>query len=284
MMPARFPIILTGLFLSACLQASDIPVNVTFSNYSDSYVYPYRIRINGETSVLGELMRCSAGPGTGSLIMTSVRTPPRFIEVQWEHLLSRKVYKARIELSNKAGKWWRKTPFRNKDGEPFPLPPDLVIQWRGARKVAAMLVASSNDFTLGQVDLGIAEGEETQRPGWGPKHYLTYDDLKREPGERYLVGQVKTYKRRYDGTLTNAQRFGCPRLPNGRLDTARLPPQKLPFLTGPAGEHIPCDEYFCRDKAELIRKLRKLGWRQYPPGKPTPAIEFRNAPNPKPAR
>jgi len=284
MMPTRFLITLLCLLVSACTPAREILVTVAYNNMSDSYLYPYRIRINDETGMPASLIGCSNGVNTASLATIPVTQPPRFVMVKWEHLVTRKVYRARINLSDKAGNWWRQSPFRDGNSKPLSSRPVLVVQWRGPKRVAAMLVADFTDFAKGTMDLGEAEGVETRRPDWGPKLYLTYDDLKRKPGDQYRVGWIRTYERRYDGTLSNTQRFGCPRLPDGRLDTARLPPQKLPFLTGPSGEHIPCDAYFCRDKADLVRKLRKLGWRKYPPGQPTPAIEFRDAPNPKPAR
>ncbi len=284
MMPARFLITLLCLLVSACTPAREIRVTVAYNNLSDSYIYPYRISFNGKSGAHTALIECSNGTGAGALMTTGLREPPRFIIAEWEHLVTRKVYRARIDLSDKAGNWWQRSPFRDGNGRPLSSRPVLVVQWRGPKRVAAMLVADFTAFAKGTMDLGEAEGEETQRPDWGPKLYLTYDDLKRKPGDQYRVGWIRTYERRYDGTLSNIQRFGCPRLPDGRLDTARLPPQKLPFLTGPSGEHIPCDAYFCRDKAELVHKLRKLGWRKYPPGQPTPTIEFRDAPNPKPAR
>ena len=284
MMPARFLITLLCLLVSACAPAREILVTVAYNNMSDSYLYPYRIRINDETGIPASLIGCSNGVNTASLATIPVTQPPRFVMVQWEHLVTRKVYRARINLSDKAGNWWQRSPFRDGNGKPPSSRPVLVVQWRGPKRVAAMLVADFTAFAKGKMDLGEAEGEETHRPGWGPKLYLGYSELTDQPGDNYRPGDINVYRRKYDDSLPPEQRFGCPRLPDGRLDTARLPPQKLPFLTGPSGEHIPCDAYFCRDKADLVRKLRKLGRRKYPPGQPTPAIEFRDAPDPKPAR
>ena len=272
------------LLLSGCAQGRGIDIDITYNNLSDSYVYPYRIAINGTANTLAQLLGCSNGTGTGALVMKTVPNPPRFIIVEWEHLVTRKVYRARVELSDAAGPWWRKTPFRDADGNPESRRPTLVIQWRGPKKVAAMLVADNMDFARASLDLGEAEGREIPRPDWGPKLYLGYSDFRRKPLTTYQPGAVSQYRRSDDDTLPPEQRFGCPRLPNGRLDTRRLPPRKLPYLVGADGEHIPCREYFCADKADLIRKLRRLGWRRYPPDSIPPAPEFGDAPNPQPAR
>ena len=272
------------LLLSACVQAREILVTVAYNNLSDSYVYPYRVSFNGKHGAHAALVECSNGTGAGALITTALRQPPRFIVVEWEHLVTRKVYRARVELSDAAGPWWRKTPFRDADGNPESRRPTLVIQWRGPKKVAAMLVADNMDFARASLDLGEAEGKEIPRPDWGPELYLGYSQFRRKPWTTYQPGSVSQYRRSDDDTLPPEQRFGCPRLPNGRLDTRRLPPQKLPYLVGADGEHIPCREYFCADKADLIRKLRRLGWLQYPPDSTPPAPEFGDAPNPQPAR
>ncbi len=277
-------IVLLALLSPACSKARGIDVDITYSNLSDSYIYPYRIAINGTANTLAQLLGCSNGTGSGALIMKTLAKPPRFIVVEWEHLVSRKVYRARIELGGKAGEWWHETPFRGGGGKMVSRRPVLVIQWRGPKSVAAMLVADFTDFAKGTLDLGMATGTEIERPSWGPKNYLGYSDFRRRSGDDYRPGAVARYERRYDNTLTNAQRFGCPRLPNGRLDESRLPPEKLPYVVGADGEHIPCEEYFCSDKQALIKQLRKLGWRRYPEDGQPPAIEFRDAPNPRPAR
>ncbi len=272
------------VWLPACVQGREIRVSLAYNNLSDSYLYPYQIRINSASGIPASLIGCSDGVNTASLATISLTQPPYFVVVEWEHLLTRKTFRARIELSDKAGKWWRKTPFQTPDGKPYPRPPTLVVQWRGPEKVVAMLVADFTDFSKGTLDLGVATGTEIERPDWGPKLYLTYDDLRRKPGDKYRPGRSRRYERGYDNTLTNAQRFGCPRLPNGRLDATRLPPEKLPYVVGADGEHIPCAEYFCRDKQALIKALRKLGWRRYPDDARPPAIKFQDAPNPRPAR
>ncbi len=270
--------------LSGCGQARGIDVDITYNNLSDSYIYPYRIAINGTANALAQLLGCSNGTGSGALVMKTLPEPPRFLLVEWEHLVTRKVYRARIELSDKAGPWWRRSPFREAQGRPYLTEPVLVIQWRGPKKVAAMLVANFTDFSAASIDLGVAEGEEIPRPEWGPKLYLGYNQLANQPGDTYRPGDVDTYRRKYDDTLPPHLRFGCPRLPDGRLDESRLPPQKLPYLVGANGEHLPCREYFCADRQELIDKLRPLGWRQYPTDSTPPAPVFGDAPNPRPAR
>jgi len=268
--------------LSGCGQAREIVVKVADNNLSDSYIYPYVIKINGKTGMPTSLIGCSEGVSTVSVAILDIPEPPRFILVEWEHLVTRKVYRAKIPLSDAGGRWWRRSPFREAGGKPRR--PTLVVQWRGPKKVAAMLVADSLDFARASLDLGVAEGEEIPRPGWGPKLYITYKDLRRRPGGEYRIGGVRNYERQYDDTLSPRQRFGCPRLPDGRIDESRLPPQKLPYLVGANGEHIPCREYFCADRQELIDKLRPLGWRQYPPDSTPPAPVFGDAPNPRPAR
>ena len=240
--------------------------------------------MNGKVSFpTGGLRPCSNDKSGVGLVSVAIRESPRFVVVEWEHLLSRKAYRARIDLSDEAGEWWRESPFRKAGGGAYDSPPKLVIQWRGRKKVAAMLVANPYDFSKGRLELGEAEGEEIPRPEGGARLYLSYQDLRRKPGEEYRIGQVRNYERHYDGALADKDRFGCPRLPDGRVDKSRLPPEKLPFVIGENGEYIPCDKYFCSDKRDLIEELRKLGWKRYPPGKVPPPIEFRDAPNPRPA-
>jgi len=285
---ARLISIVVALFLSAgtgCSHASsEILVTTTLNNLSDSYIYPFRLLMNGKVSFpSGGLRPCSNDKSGVGLVTVAIWEPPRFVVVEWEHLLSRKAYRARIDLSDAAGEWWNESPFRKADGAPHGYPPKLVIQWRGQKNVAAMLVADPYDFSKGRLELGEAEGVEIPRPEWGPRLYLTYEDLRRSPGDEYRVGQVRNYERRYDGSLPKSLRFGCPRLPGGVVDESRLPPEKLPFVIGGNGEYIPCDKYFCSDKQDLIKELRKLGWKRYPPGQTPPPIEFRDAPNPRPA-
>jgi len=280
----QFALFYIGLTLSACAESQYADINITYSNLSNSYIYPYKVRINKKYSAHTEPIGCSEGKGSGSLVMAQISPPPSLILVEWEHLLSRKTYRARIPLQAEAGKWWQTSPFRDTSGRRLSRPPVLVIQWRGARQVVAMLVASSFDFSLGKMDIGSAEGEEISRPANGPKLYLSYADLQRKPGDRFMPGTVRNYDRTLDDTLTTEQRFGCPRTPDGRLDRKRLPPQKLPYMIGANGEHIPCRAEFCADREDEIRALRSLGWRRYPADETPPAIEFRDAPNPKPAR
>ncbi len=275
----RLPSALLLLLLWGCARAGGYELNVTFSNLSDSYIYPYRIGINGVAGVPVELLRCSDGRGSGSSASTETKLPPSYVVVEWEHLLTRKSYRARIELDNSAGEWWRIPVFRNQATRR----PLLVIQWRGERKVGAMLVADFLDFSKGRLELGEAEGVEIPRPKWGPKLYLTYEDLQQKPGGRYWAGTIYRYDRTQDGSLPPDKRFGCPRLPDGRVDVTKLPPEKLPILIGENGEHIPCKKYFCADKRELIKKIRADGWRTYPPDKTPPPVVFLDAPNPRPA-
>ncbi len=284
MKPLQLTLLIFNLLACACARSENISVSVAYNNLSDSYIYPYRITLNGKVGIPKNLIGCSEGINTASIAVIHLSSEPRFILVEWEHLLSRKTYHARIPLQEKAGKWWRNSPFRDASGRPLSRPPVLVVQWRGARQVFAMLVASSNDFSKGKIDIGSALGEEIPRPENGPKLYLTYANLQRKPGDRFLPGTVRNYDRTLDDTLTAEQRFGCPRTPDGRLDRKRLPPQKLPYMIGANGEHIPCRAEYCADREDEIRALRALGWRRYPADKTPPAIEFRDAPNPKPAR
>ncbi len=170
------------LLLSACVQAREILVTVAYNNLSDSYVYPYRVSFNGKHGAHAALVECSNGTGAGALITTALRQPPRFIVVEWEHLVTRKVYRARVELSDAAGPWWRKTPFRDTDGNPESRRPTLVIQWRGPKKVAAMLVADNMDFARASLDLGEAEGKEIPRPDWGRSCIWAIPSSEENPG------------------------------------------------------------------------------------------------------
>ena len=265
------------------VQAEIYDIKVSYNNLSESYIYPYRITINEEAGIPTSLIGCSNGVSAASIAMITTKTRPRYVVVEWESLLHRKVYRARIGLDDKAGLWWHRSPFRDEKGRPYTTRPLLVIQWRGGRKVAAMLVASSNDFSRGRLDLGEAEGVEIPRPEWGPRLYLTYEDLQQKPGGRYWAGTIYRYDRTQDGSLPPDKRFGCPRLPDGRVDVTKLPPEKLPILIGENGEHIPCKKYFCADKRELIKKIRADGWRTYPPDKAPPPVVFLDAPNPRPA-
>ena len=270
--------------LSGCGQAREIVVKVADNNLSDSYIYPYAIKINGKTGVPTSLIGCSEGVSTVSVAILDIPEPPRFILVEWEHLVTRKVYRAKVPLSDAGGPWWRRSPFRDAQGRPYPKEPVLVVQWRGPRQVAAMLVANFTDFSAASLDLGEAEGEEIPRPEWGPKLYRGYSESRRKAGTAYQPGAVSRYRRRRDDSLPPHLRFGCPRLPDGRIDESRLPPQKLPYLTGANGEPIPCREYFCTDRQELIEKLRPLGFRQYTGDNLPPPPVFGDAPNPRPAR
>ncbi len=258
-------------------------IKVSYNNLSESYIYPYRIAVNEEAGIPTSLLGCSNGVSAASIAMITTKTRPRYVVVEWESLLHRKAYRARIDLDDKAGQWWHRSPFRDEKGRPYTTRPLLVIQWRGGRKVAAMLVASSNDFSRGRLDLGEAEGEEIPRPEWGPRLYATNKDYRRKPGDEYWPGTVYSYRRKSDEFLTPEGRYGCPRLPDGRVDESRLPPEKLPFLIGAEGEYIPCDQYSCEDKKDLIKELKKLGRREYKAGQTPPPIEFRDAPNPRPA-
>ena len=154
----RLPSALLLLLLWGCARAGGYDVSVTYSNMSDSYIYPYRILLNGEAGIPTQLAECSNGRGSGGVAMTTTRSRPHFVVVEWEHLLSRKAYRARIDLSDEGGEWWNESPFRKADGMPYDRPATLVIQWRGAKKVAAMLSAVSFDFTKGRLELGEAEG------------------------------------------------------------------------------------------------------------------------------
>ncbi len=209
----RLALVGVMLLLSGCAQGRGIDIDITYNNLSDSYVYPYRIAINGTANTLAQLLGCSNGTGTGALVMKTIPNPPRFIVVEWEHLVTRKVYRARVELSDAAGPWWRKTPFRDADGNPESRRPTLVIQWRGPKKVAAMLVADNMDFARASLDLGEAEGKEIPRPDWGPKLYLGYSEFRRKPWTTYQPGAVSQYRRSDDDTLPPEQRFGYPACP-----------------------------------------------------------------------
>ena len=267
------------LLLWGCARAGGYEISVGHNNLSDSYVYPYRIAINGEAGIPGGgLKGCSEDGAVNALATVTVKGVPRFVVVEWEHLLSRKAYRARIDLDTRDEGWWRKPPF--PDGEGYPV---LIIQWRGARRVVAMLVADFTDYSKGRLELGEAEGEEIPRPEGGVRLYSTNRDYRRRPGDEYWPGTVYSYRRKSDEQLTPEQRYGCPRLPDGRVDTTKLPPEKLPFLIGENGEYIPCEQYSCDDKKELIARLRKFGRKHYPENITPPPIEFRDAPNPRPA-
>ncbi len=284
MKPLLLIFLLFNLLACACAKSENINLSIAYNNLSDSYIYPYRIMLNGKVGIPKNLIGCSEGVNTASIAVIHLSSEPRSILVEWEHLLSRKTYRAHIPLQAKAEKWWRNSPFRDASDQRLSRPPVLVVQWRGAQQVVAMLVASSNDFSKGKIDIGSAEGEEIPPPAYGPKLYLGYSDLAPQPGDDYRPGDIDRYERRLDDTLSPFQRFGCPRTPDGRLDRKRLPPQKLPYMIGANGEHIPCRAEFCADREDEIRALRSLGWRRYPANQTPPAIEFRDAPNPTPAR
>ena len=274
------------LLLSGCEQGKSYEIRLTYANLSDSYVYPHRVMFNGRIRVAPrELMPCSDSFGLGGLIMTTIPEPPMSVVVEWEHLLSRKTYRARIDLSAR-GPWWRKMPFRDARGKRMPGPPVLIIEWRAGHKVAAILSASSMGYHKGRIELGEAVGVEIPRPKGGPGLYLTYEDMVAMRRQRryvsYKPGSVVSYERQYDGQLSPAQRYGCPRRPDGRIDVQRLPDKKLPLLTDLNGQWIACEAYYCEDKSALKKKLFQHDFRYYPPGR-YPTYRFKNAPNPKPA-
>jgi len=144
-------------------------VSVGHNNLSDSYLYPCRIEINGKAGIPpGGLKGCSEDGGVTSLATVVVEAPPRYVVVEWEHLLSRKVYRARVELDGGGSEWWKKSPFGGGAGKPA-----LIVQWRDGNKVAAFLVADFMDFSKGRLDLGEAEGMEIPRPKGG-RGYTCY--------------------------------------------------------------------------------------------------------------
>ena len=265
--------------MTGCARTAPIDLLMTYNNISDSYIYPYRIAVNGRAGIPASLASCSQGEGAGGTMMTTVRQPPRYVIVEWEHLVSRRVYRARIPLTDRSGAWWRRSPFQDRK-------PVLVIQFRGNQKVAAMIVADYYDFSRGRIELGEAVGVEIPRPKGGPGLYLTYEDMVAMRRQRryvsYKPGSVVSYERQYDGQLSPAQRYGCPRRPDGRIDVQRLPDKKLPLLTDLNGQWIACEAYYCEDKSALKKKLFQHDFRYYPPGR-YPAYRFKNAPNPKPA-
>jgi hypothetical protein len=217
---------------------------------------------------------------TSSTATVYLKSRPDFIIAEWEHMLSKKFYRAKVPLDERTGQWLRDPPFSkvtSADGTP-----SLIVQWRGTNRVAVILVANSFDFSRGKRDVGEAVGEEIPKPDYGPNR-VTYDMLQRKPGDDYFPGSVEDYDRTRDGTLTREQRFGCPRQADGKVDESRLPPAKLPFLTGAHGEYIPCDAYFCADKQALLKQLKMIGWQSYPPNSTPPKITFRVASHPKSA-
>ena len=279
-------VILVFCILVAGCQGSPKRYSVSFShnNLSDSYLYPYYLSVNDDGGFPGGgLKKCSDDVGVNSLAQIYISGPPKFVTVQWQHILSGKYYRAKVPLDKHVSQWLREPPFGNSDRRQSNDEPTFIVQWRGKKRVAVMLVASFSDFSKGKIDIGEAEGVEMQKPEHSPNFEITYSDLREKPGGDYFPGRVRSYDRSLDGTLSREQRFGCPRKPDQRVDESRLPPAKLPFITGTNGEYIPCDEYFCSDKQELINKLENIGWKNYPMDSTPPEITFRDAPHPKPA-
>jgi hypothetical protein len=254
-------------------------IDISHNNLSDSYIDPYRIAVNGTAGFPAGRIGCSEGVSTSSLAMVSLKEQPRFVLVEWLHILDEQYYRAKVPLDKRTAKWLRDPPFEKAtDGTPT-----LIVQWRGKRRVAVMLVAKFTDFSSGAVDLGEAVGETMQTPEVSPNYKITYKDLRPRPGDSYFAGSVRNYDRTLDQALTREQRFGCPRKADGTVDTARLPPEKLPFVYGADGEHIPCQAYFCADKRALRKKLHSLGSLHYPPDSHPPPFVFQDASDPRPA-
>lgn len=253
-------------------------IDISHNNLSNSYIDPYRIAVNGTAGFPAGRIGCSEGVSTSSLAMVSLREPPRFVLVEWRNLLADQFYRAKVVLDERTAKWLREPPFENvSEGGTA-----LIVQWRGERRVAVMLVAKFTDFSRGAIDLGEAVGEEMVTPELSRK-LVTYDLLRRKPGSSYYPGDVRNYERIRDQSLTRKQRLGCPRKADGTIEEARLPPEKLPFVYGADGEHIPCEAYFCADKRALRKKLHSLGRLRYPPGSNPPPFLFQDAPDPRPA-
>jgi hypothetical protein len=257
----------------------DYVINISHTNLSDSYIHPYRVLVNGKAGFPTGLSGCTNGKGTASLSILHMKTPPEFITVEWLHILSNHYYQATIPLNAKTAGWLHEPPFRRATKGGLA----LIVQWRGEKKVAAMLVADFNDFSQGKMDLGEAVGEMMSAPENSPNYSVSYETLREEPGDGFLPGHVRRYNRTLDATLTREHRYGCPRRKNGLVNERRLPPAKLPFVYGENGEHIPCDTYSCSDKRELIEQLRPIERKRYPPGSTPPAMTFRDAPDPQPA-
>lgn len=260
-------------------RSGNYAIDISHNNLSNSYIDPYRIAVNGMAGFPAGLIGCSEGVSTSSLAMVSMKEPPRFIMVEWLHILDGQYYRAKVPLDERTAKWLHNPPFEKAtEGSSA-----LIVQWRGERRVAVMLVASFTDFSTGAVDLGEAAGENMQTPELSPDYDITYEDLRPRPGDSYHAGNIRNYDRTLDHSLTREQRFGCPRRADSTLDEARLPPAKLPFLYGANGEHIPCEAYFCRDKQALRERLWSLGRRRYPPGSHPPPFVFGDAPEAEPA-
>ncbi len=164
----RLPSALLLLLLWGCAWAGGYSVNVTYANLSDSYVYPYRVLINGKYGApVAELLRCSNSFGLGGLVEMVAQRPPRFVTVEWENLLHRRAYRAQIDLSDVGVEWWRISPFRDRSGRHLSRPPVLVIEWRARNRVAAILAADSMGYDKGRLELGEAEGVEIPQPKGG---------------------------------------------------------------------------------------------------------------------
>jgi hypothetical protein len=258
-------------------------LSVSHNNLSDSYLYPYYLSVNEDGGFPGGgLKKCSDDVRVNSLAQTSISGPPQDVTIEWQHILSGKYYRAKVPLDKRINQWLRESPFDDADSKHSNDASAIIVQWRGEKRVAVMLVANFTDFSKGKIDIGEAEGIEVQKPERSYR-ISPYSMLNRKPGDDYFPGRVRNYERSRDGTLSREQRFGCPRDANGRVDESRLPPAKLPFITGANGEYIPCDQYFCADKQELRNQLENIGWKNYPMNGTPPEITFHSAPNPKPA-
>jgi len=267
--------------LNGCARADSFDIRAGSINLADSYIYPYSIKINDDGRIPGGgLAKCAEYVGLNAIASTTITGKPRFVMVEWENLLSGKAYQAKVPLNKKTSEWLKLPPFENYD--PTIDAPALVVEWRGHNRIAVMLVANFTRFSKGTIGLGEIVGEEIPTPE-DAAHITTYPNLTAEYGEDYRPGRVRNYERARDDKLSLEQRFGCPRLPNGNIDESKLPPEKLPFLIGENGEHIPCEEYFCADKRELKDKLMSLPRQRYPKDKQPPSITFQDAPHPRPA-
>lgn len=272
-------LLLSLLFLLITGCGDNQSIRVSHNNLSDSYVDPLWLSINeGGWFPAGGTTGCSNGVSALGLATVYLENPPEFVLAEWVHLLTQKYYRAKVPLDERTAKLLRKPPFEDVSDATA-----LIVQWRGTNRIAVMLVADFTDFSRGKLDVGEVVGEEIPVPKDHPNYDGTYETLRRKPGDNYFPGRVREYERQFDGVLTMEQRFGCPRKEDGTLDVNRLPHAKLPFLTGADGEYIPCDEYYCDDKTELINQLWSIGWRRYPPGSNPPEITFRDAVTPEPA-